>query len=77
MIRDPRSYAVIVAILSSFMTPFLASSINVALPVIGSDLAIDSYILGWIPTVYLIAVAILLIPMGRLADIYGRMKVFQ
>ncbi|MDI9624533.1 MAG: MFS transporter [Methanothermobacter sp.] len=55
----------------------MASSINVALPTLGSDLGMDPFILAWVPTIYLLTVGVLLIPMGRLADIYGRRRVFQ
>jgi len=77
IIEDPRSYALLMAILASFLTPFVASSINVALPSLGSELGMDPFILSLVPTIYLFAVAVLLIPMGRLADIYGRRRIFQ
>ncbi|HHV75682.1 MAG TPA: MFS transporter [Thermoanaerobacterium sp.] len=77
IIEDPRSYALVMVILASFLTPFVASSINVALPSLGSELGMGPFMLSWVPTVYLLAVAVLLIPMGRLADIYGRKKIFQ
>ncbi|HIH62235.1 MAG TPA: MFS transporter [Methanobacteriales archaeon] len=77
IIEDPRSYAFLMAILASFLTPFVASSINVALPSIGLEFAMDPFVLAWVPTVYLLAVGSLLIPMGRLADIYGRRRIFQ
>jgi len=76
IIEDPRSYVLLMAILASFLTPFVASSINVALPSIGLEFAMDPFVLAWVPTAYLLAVGNLLIPMGRLADIYGR-RIFQ
>ncbi|MDI6881734.1 MAG: MFS transporter [Methanothermobacter sp.] len=48
-----------------------------ALPSLGSELGMDPFILSLVPTIYLFAVAVLLIPMGRLADIYGRRRIFQ
>lgn len=77
LVKDPRSYALIIALLASFLTPFVGSSINIALPVIGRDLGINALFLGWIPTIYLLALAVLLIPMGRISDIYGRKRIFQ
>lgn len=73
---DSRSNALVIALLASFITPFVASSINIALPVIGRDLGINVLILGWLPTIYLLSLAIFLIPVSRLADIYGRKKIF-
>jgi len=37
---------------------------------------VDAVTLGWIPTSYLLAMAILLVPAGRFGDIYGRKKIF-
>ncbi len=36
----------------------------------------DAVLLGWVATSYLLASAIALVPFGRIADIYGRKKVF-
>jgi EmrB/QacA subfamily drug resistance transporter len=67
----------IVAILSSFLTPFLASSVNIALPSIGSHLSLDAISLNWVATSYILAAAAFLVPLGRLADIWGRKRIFQ
>ena len=68
--------ALIVATLTSFMGPFMMSSVNVALPKIQADLNMDAVQLSWIATSYLLAIAIGLIPAGKIADISGRKKVF-
>ena len=68
--------ALIVAILSCFHGPFMASSVNVALPSIGLEFAMGTIFLGWISTSLLLAIAPLMIPFGRLGDIYGRKKIF-
>ncbi len=66
----------IIATLSSFMTPFMGSAINLALPSIGKVFQIDAVLLSWVATSYILAAAISLVPFGRLADIYGRKKIF-
>ena len=66
----------LVAAMASFLTPFMATSINIALPTIGKEYAADAVTLSWITTAYLLAAAVFLVPMGRLADIRGRKKVF-
>ena len=66
----------VVASMSSFITPFMGSSINVALPIIGKELFISASILAWIATSYLLSISIFLLPSGKIADIYGRKKVF-
>jgi EmrB/QacA subfamily drug resistance transporter len=64
------------AMLSSFLTPFMGSSINVALPAIADDLSMSAIMLAWVATSYLLAAAAFLVPLGRAADIWGRKKVF-
>ncbi len=62
--------------LSAFLTPFMSSSLNLAIPSIGADLGASALSLNWIVTVYLVASAALLLPFGRLADQVGRRKLF-
>ncbi len=61
---------------ASFITPFLGSSINVALPEIGKHFNMDAVTLSWVTTIYLLSAAVFLIPFGRLADIYERKSIF-
>jgi EmrB/QacA subfamily drug resistance transporter len=68
--------ALIIATLNSFITPFMGSSVNIALPAIGREFQADAVSLSWIATSYLLAVAVCLVPFGRLADIHGRKKIF-
>jgi EmrB/QacA subfamily drug resistance transporter len=65
-----------VSVLASFLTPFMSSSINIALPAIGTEFAADAILLSWVATSYLLAAAMFLVPFGRLADIKGRRLVF-
>jgi EmrB/QacA subfamily drug resistance transporter len=58
------------------MSPFTLSAVNVALPRIEAELGMNAVQLSWISTAYLLATAVFLVPAGRLADIYGRKKVF-
>lgn len=71
-----RRSALVLATLASFLTPFMSSSLNVALPAIGSEFGMDAVMLSWIPTSYLLAAAMFLVPFGRLADIHGRKRIF-
>jgi len=66
----------LVATLTFFLFPFMASSVSIALPSIGKDLSLDAVTLGWIATAYLLSSAVLLVPFGRIADIYGRKRIF-
>jgi EmrB/QacA subfamily drug resistance transporter len=69
--------ALFVAVLTSFMGPFMISAVNVALPAIQAEMNVNAVALSWISTAYLLAMAVVLLPAGRLADIYGRKKVFS
>jgi EmrB/QacA subfamily drug resistance transporter len=62
--------------MASFLFPFMGSAVNIALPVLGKQLSLDAITLGWITTSYLLSSATFLVPLGRIADIYGRKKVF-
>jgi EmrB/QacA subfamily drug resistance transporter len=66
----------IIAAVAAFLTPFMGSTVNLAIPAIGSDLNIDAILLSWIATSYLLSTAVFLVPFGRLADIVGRKKIF-
>jgi MFS family permease len=70
--------ALLVAAISSFITPFMISSVNVALPAIEKGFqgeGINAVLLSWVATAYLLAAGVSLVPMGRLADIIGRKKI--
>ena len=70
--------ALTIATISSFITPFMISSVNVALPAIAEGFqgqGIHAVLLSWVATSYLLAAGVSLVPMGRLADIVGRKKI--
>jgi MFS family permease len=73
--KDKR-YVLVVVMLSSFLTPFMASAINVALPSISKEFSMSAVLLTWVATSYLLAAAAFLVPFGRLADIRGRKRIF-
>jgi len=74
--RSQETSALFVSTLSSFMGPFMISSVNVALPAIQQEFTADAVALSWVATALLLAMAVFLIPMGKIGDIYGRKKVF-
>jgi EmrB/QacA subfamily drug resistance transporter len=75
--RATKLTALTIASLSSFITPFMISSINIALPVIGKEFKTDAVVLSWVATAYLLAAAVTLVPFGKLADIHGRKKIYM
>jgi len=71
-----KKVVLVVATMAAFLSPFMGSSINIALPSIGKEFAMDAILLSWVATSYLLAAAVFLVPFGRIADIYGRKKIF-
>jgi MFS family permease len=55
----------------------MGSSINLALPAISKELSINAIVLGWVVTAYNLSAAMFLLPLGRIADIKGRERVFK
>jgi EmrB/QacA subfamily drug resistance transporter len=66
----------LVATFAAFLTPFLGSAVNLALPSIGKEFNANAISLGWVISSFILASAIFLLPFGRLGDIIGRKKVF-
>jgi EmrB/QacA subfamily drug resistance transporter len=69
-------YILLVTTLSSFLTPFMGSAVNVALPAIAKELSMTALSLSWVATSFILAATMTLIPLGRLADIYGRRRFY-
>lgn len=73
--RLKRSVLVVTAF-AAFLTPFLGSAVNLALPAIDREFNTTAIELGWIPSSFILSSAMFLLPFGRLADIVGRKKIF-
>ena len=67
----------LVSAFAAFLTPFLGSAINLALPAISKDFNTTAIELGWIASSFILSSAMFLLPFGRLADIVGRKKIFS
>ena len=68
--------ALFVATFAAFLTPFMGSALNIALPSIGKDFNADAILINWIASAYILTTAIFLLPFGRIGDIIGRKKIF-
>lgn len=69
--------ALTIAVLTSFIGPFLISGVNIALPAIENEFSLDAVTLSWVVTAYLLASAVFLLVIGRYADIKGQKSVFK
>jgi EmrB/QacA subfamily drug resistance transporter len=75
-VQSNRYVILTVTTLASFLIPIMSSAVNVALPAISREYNMDVITLGWVTTSYILASAALLIPFGRLSDMYGRRNIF-
>ena len=72
-----KSSVLLVSTFAAFLTPFLTSAVNLALPSIGKELHANALGLSWVISSFLLTSAIFLLPFGRLGDIFGRKKIFS
>lgn len=71
-----RWLALSILALAQFLVVLDASIVNIALPVLGTELGMDTTALAWVITAYVLAFGGLLLLGGRLADRYGHRRVF-
>ena len=68
--------ALIVTTIANFAIPFMGSAMNIALPTIGREFKVNAVLLSWVAMAFTLATATLLVPLGKLGDIYGRKRLF-
>lgn len=66
----------ILILITSFINPFLGAAINIALPAIGEEFSMGAVGLSWVAMSFLLSSAVFLVPLGKLADIKGRIRIF-
>ena len=71
-----RRRILVLTCVGSFMTPLDGSIVAVALRSMGESLHLTYNEAIWVQTAYLLAISVLLIPFGRLADEHGRMRFY-
>lgn len=64
-----------VALLTSFMTTFMGSALNLSIPNMEADFQVGAATVGWVITAYTLTVAACSVPFGKLADVVGRRKI--
>ncbi|HWJ02691.1 MAG TPA: MFS transporter [Verrucomicrobiae bacterium] len=63
--------------LGTFMATLDSSIVNVALPTISSQLSADLPTVQWVVAAYLLTISSLLPVFGRIADLFGRKKIYS
>src|SRR5216110_2235353 len=74
--NNRRWVALVAVALATFMTYLDNNVVNVALPSIQRDLHLSISGLEWIVSSYILVFAGLMLVGGRLADVYGRRRLF-
>jgi len=70
-------FAVLITLsITSFLVPYMGSSLNLALPELALAFGLDAKELGWVTSAFLIATAVFQVPFAKIADLFGRKKVF-
>lgn len=63
--------------ITSFIGPFASSGINVAIPSLAQEFGAGAGELSWVVFGFLLGSAMFILPTGKLADIYGRRRVYN
>jgi len=75
--KTVQKIVLLIVAIGAFLTPFMMSALNIALPSIQKEFSADAVLLSWVATSYILATAIFLVPIGKIADIYGRNKIYK
>jgi EmrB/QacA subfamily drug resistance transporter len=67
----------LVTTIGAFMSPFDGSVVTIAIPSIASSIKLSLESVVWVPLAYLLLLTLLLINVGRLADLHGRKRFYS
>jgi MFS family permease len=62
----------LVSVTTAFISTFMGSALNLSIPNMGAHFGVSATLVGWVVTAYMLAVAAMPVPMGKIADTYGR-----
>jgi EmrB/QacA subfamily drug resistance transporter len=68
--------ALIAVCVGYLIAPMGMAAVNVAIPTLAADLQANAIKVGWLPTLYILANVAFMLPFGKLADNYGRKRVY-
>lgn len=66
---------IFVVITTAFLTTFTGSALNLSVPDMGEQFGVSASFVGWLVTAYMLAVAALSVPFGRIADLTCRKRI--
>ena len=71
-----RNLVLCVVCLGSFLSPLSMAAVSIAIPSMADELRADAILVSWLPTVFLLSNVALMLPFGKLADNYGRKRIY-
>lgn len=63
--------------IGNFMATLDSSIVNVALPTMAEEFQVGMNQLQWVPAAYILTITAFLLTFGRLADMYGKSKIYS
>jgi EmrB/QacA subfamily drug resistance transporter len=69
-------FALIIVCLGSIIGPIGMASVNIAIPDLAADLYANAKMVSWLPTLFILSSVIFMLPASKLADNYGRKKIY-
>ncbi len=70
------SLLLVATMATHFFNPFMGAAVNIALKKIGTEFSMSAVEISWVSMAYLLAMAMFLVPFGRLGDMWGKTKMF-
>lgn len=77
IVQNKKWWILLSICLMTFMATLDSSIVNIALPVINTDLRIPTNQAEWIISIYLVVICALLLPLGKIADSFGKTNFFE
>ncbi|WP_165725290.1 MFS transporter [Pseudoalteromonas sp. SA25] len=68
--------ALIIICSGSIIGPLGMAGVNIAIPNLAEDLHANAKMIAWMPTLYLLSSVMFMLPCGKVADNYGRKRVY-
>lgn len=62
--------------MGSIIVPIGMASVNIAIPDLAADLQANAQMVSWLPTLFILSSVIFMLPAGKLADNYGRKRIY-
>jgi MFS family permease len=75
--RLPVTTIALIAVCAGYLiAPMGLAAVNVAIPVLAEDLQASATKVSWLPTLYILANVAFMLPFGKLADNFGRKRIY-